>query len=70
MLHLQDPHLTYYLWPEAVECVIYLQNHSSTCALRDNKTPDKSFWNKKPNIAHLQEFSCKCWVLQQDKKET
>ena len=28
--------------------------------------PDEAFWSKKPNIAHLQEFECKCWVLQQD----
>ena len=39
-----------------------------TCALTDGKTPEEAFWNKKPNVSHLQEFSRKCWVLQQDKK--
>ena len=68
MLHSQDPHLAYYLWPEAVKYATYLRNHSLSHALRDNKTPDEVFWNKKPNIANLQEFSHICWVLQQDKK--
>ena len=68
MLHSQDPHLAYYLWPEAVKYATCLRNHSPTCALRDNKTPDEVFWNKKSNIVNLQEFGCKCWILQQDKK--
>ena len=68
MLHSQDPHLAYYLWPEAVKYATYLRNHSPTHALRDDKIPNEVFWNKKPNIANLQEFGRKCWVLQQDKK--
>ena len=68
MLHSQDPHLAYYLWPEAVKYATYLRNRSPTRALRDGKTPKEAFWNKKQNVSHLQEFSRKCWVLQQDKK--
>ena len=53
MLHSQDPHLAYYHWSEAVKYATYLQNGSPTCALRDGKTSEEAFWNKKPNVLHL-----------------
>ena len=43
ILHSQDPHLAYYLWPEAVKYATYLRNRSPTRASRDDKTPDEVF---------------------------
>ena len=33
-------------------------------------TPDEAFWGKKPLAAKLHEFGNKCWVLQQDGKNS
>ena len=68
MIHAHD--LPYNLWEEAVAYATYLKNRSPTCALKRHITPDESFWGKKPDISTLQEFGCKCWVLQQDGKNS
>jgi hypothetical protein len=68
MLHAHK--LPYFLWTEAVAYATYLKNRSPTRAIKDAKTPDEVFWGTKPNVANLQEFGRKCWVLQQDGKQS
>jgi hypothetical protein len=53
-------HLPRFLWPEAVAYATYLKNWSPTCALKNDVTPEEAFWNRKPDISTLQEFSTKC----------
>lgn len=36
--------------------------------MKNDITLEEAFWNRKPDISTLQEFSTKCWVLQQDGK--
>ena len=62
--------LPYNLWEEAVAYATHLKNRSPTHALTNHITPDEAFWNKKPDISALQEFGRKCWVLQQDGKNS
>jgi hypothetical protein len=47
-----DKGLPIFLWDEAVAHANYLQNKAPTGSLKD-KTPDKAWKGKKPNIAHL-----------------
>ena len=56
------------LWKEAIAYATYLKNRSLTQAIKDLKVPDEVFWGKKPDVSHLEEFSKKCWVLQQNEK--
>src|SRR5277367_2257249 len=51
-----------FLWDEAVSHVNYLQNRSSTVALK-SMTPQEAYTNKKPDVGHLREFGCDVWVL-------
>lgn len=60
---LQQHSLPPFLWPEALAYTMYLKNCSPTRALQADITPDKAFWNKKPDISALQEFGIDCWVL-------
>lgn len=68
MLHAHK--LPYFLWTEAIAYATYLKNRSPTRAIKNGKTPDEIFWGTKPNVANLQEFGIKCWVLQQDGKRS
>ncbi|KAJ3017425.1 hypothetical protein NUW54_g585 [Trametes sanguinea] len=58
-----------FLWPDAVEHITYLKNRSPTCGLV-GITPVKAWTGKKPDIANLQEWGAKCWVLISQIKQT
>ncbi len=51
------------LWPEAIAYVCYIKNRSPMRTLGSNTTLYKVFYNKKPNIARLQEFGIQCWIM-------
>jgi len=57
--------LPHFFWGEAILYATYLKNRSPHRAL-NGKTPEEIFSGTKPNIAHLERFGAKCWVLQQD----
>ena len=58
------------LWPEAVAYACYIKNRSPTRALGNNMTPHEVFYNKKLNIARLQEFGTKCWIMVPEQRHT
>ena len=41
---------------EAVECAAYIRNHTSTSAIKGNKTPFEFWSGKKPDVSHLKVF--------------
>jgi hypothetical protein len=51
-----------FLWDEAVAHAAYLRNRAPTQAL-NGKTPYEAWHGTKPNVAHLREFGCDVWVL-------
>jgi len=55
MLH--DQNLPKFLWGEATNTVVYVQNRVPHQAL-DNKTPKEMFIGAKPDIGHLRIFGC------------
>jgi hypothetical protein len=55
MLH--DHDLPKFLWEEACNTVVYLQNRSPHRVL-GNITLEEAFTGKKPNISHLRIFGC------------
>ena len=55
MLH--DQNLPKFLWAEACNTVVYLQNRSPHKVL-GNVTPEDAFIGKRPNIGHLCIFGC------------
>ena len=55
MLH--DQGLPKFLWGEASNTVVYVQNRCPHQAL-DFKTPEEVFTNKKPNVSHFRIFGC------------
>ena len=58
------------LWPEAIAYVCYIKNRSPTCTLGNNMTPHEVFYNKKLNIARLQEFGIKYWIMVPEQRHT
>ena len=68
MLHQHE--LPHSLWKEAIAYATYLKNRLLTHAIQDHKVPDEVFWGKRPDISCLREFGKKCWVLQQDGKNS
>jgi hypothetical protein len=55
MIH--DQGLPLFLWAEACNTVVYLQNRSPHRAL-GNVTPDEAFTGHKPQVGHLHIFGC------------
>lgn len=55
MIH--DQGLPLFLWAEACNTVVYLQNRSSHRAL-GNVTPKEAFFGKKPDVGHFHIFGC------------
>ena len=64
---LQARKLPQFLWELAVIHAGYIRNHAYTYTLQD-KTSFKAWENKKPNVAHLQEFGSPVWILNQGQK--
>lgn len=55
MMH--DQKLVKFLWGEVANIVVYVQNKTSHRAL-NNKTPEKVFTSKSPEVSHLKIFGC------------
>jgi hypothetical protein len=55
MIH--DQGLPLFLWAEACNTAVYLQNRSPHRAL-GNMTPDEAFTGQKPQVGHLRIFGC------------
>ncbi len=60
-----EKNLPTFLWDEAVAHAAYLRDRAPTRAL-NGKTPYEAWTGNKPNIAHLREFGCDVWVLDED----
>jgi Reverse transcriptase (RNA-dependent DNA polymerase) len=54
---------------EAVAHAAYLRNRAPTRAL-DGTTPYEAWTGQKPNVAHLREFGCDVWVLDESKNRS
>ena len=55
MMH--DQGLPLFLWAEACNTVVYLQNICPHSAVKD-MTPEEAFTGKKPHVDHLRIFGC------------
>jgi hypothetical protein len=67
MLH--DQNLPTFLWVEACNTTVYLQNRSPHKVL-GNVTPEEAFTRKKPDISHLKIFGCVAYCHIPAKKRT
>ena len=56
-----DQNLQPFLWGEASNTTIYIQNRCPHSHL-DHKTPEEVFFGKKPNISHLRIFGCPSFI--------
>src|SRR6267142_651689 len=56
-----------FLWEHAITHVAYIRNHAYSHAIGDS-TPYQRWYDRKPTISHLQEFSAPVWVLLQGQK--
>ncbi|MBO1694894.1 transposase, partial [Bacteroides uniformis] len=52
-----DKGLPKFLWGEAANTVVYIQNRCPHSAL-DSKTPEEVFSGKKPDVSHFRIFGC------------
>jgi transposase InsO family protein len=59
MIHDQD--LPIFLWPDACNTIVYVQNMSPHKILGD-KTPEEAFTGVKPEIGHLRIFGCLVYI--------
>jgi hypothetical protein len=59
MIH--DHELPMFLWAEACNTAIYVQNKSAQKILGD-KTPEEAFTGMKPEIGHLRIFGCALYI--------
>ena len=57
-----------FLWEQAVAHVAYIRHRAYTRTLEGEATPYEAWFRKKPEVAHLQEFSIPVWVLLQGQK--
>lgn len=57
------------LWAEAVNSAIYILNRT-TNSVQKYKTPFELWYNRKPNIAHIQEFGREIHVLEKPRKSS
>lgn len=55
MLHNQD--LSLFLWTEACNTAVYLQNRSSHRVV-GSRTPEEAFTRSRPNVGHFSMFGC------------
>ena len=54
--------LPYKFWAEPVECAAYIRNHTSTSAIKGNKTLLEVWNGKKPDFSHLTVFGCMAYT--------
>ena len=66
MLH--DQGLSLFLWVEACNTALYLQNKSPHRASR-HVTPEEAFSGKKPNVGHFRIFGCITYSCIPNKKK-
>ena len=52
-----DQGLPKFLWGEATNTIVYVQNRCPHSAL-DSRTPKEVFSSKKPNVSHFRVFGC------------
>ena len=64
---LADSRLPEFLWELAVRHAAYVQNLSYTKYI-PTATPYQLWYGKKPNVAHLREFSAPVWILAQGQR--
>jgi len=57
-----DSRLPASFWGDAVLTVQYIWNCVPSSALPDGQTPYEVFFNKKPDLSHLQVWGCQCFV--------
>eukprot|EP00253_Pinus_taeda_P009762 PITA_09762 len=67
MLH--DQGLPLFLWAEACNTAVYLQNRSPHCAL-GNLTPEEAFSGKKLDVEHVNIFGCLTYSYVPEKNRT
>ena len=60
--------LPQFLWEQAVANAVYVCNCAFTTSLR-NKIPYETWFKRRLNISHLQEFGAPVWILLQGQKE-
>ena len=66
MIHDQD--LPMYLWAEAAQTAVYVQNRLPHRAV-GNKTPEELFTGKKPKVSNFKIFGCPVYVhIPKDKR--
>ena len=51
-----------FLWEYAIQHTAYLHERTPTYPLK-GKMPYEAWYNRKPNVAHLQEFGAPVWIL-------
>ena len=59
MIH--DQSLRMFLWVDACNTAVYLQNRSPHSIL-EKKTPEEAFTGVKPEIGHLRIFGCPVYI--------
>jgi hypothetical protein len=67
MIHDQD--LPMFLWEEACNMTVYVQNRSPHKVLED-KTPEEAFFGVKPEIGHFHIFGCSVYIHVPAEKRT
>jgi hypothetical protein len=67
MIHDQD--LPMFLWAEACNTTVYVQNKSPHKVLED-KTPEEAFFGVKPEIGHFRIFGCPVYIHVPAEKRT
>jgi len=66
---LHDQSLPLFLWEEACNTAVYLQNMSPHRIL-GCKTPEEAFTRKKPEVGHFRIFGCHTYSRVPSKKRT
>ena|SRR6266851_6393880 len=56
--------LPVFLWEQAIAHAAYIQNRAYSSTIKVT-TPYQHWFNKKPDVSHLQEFGTPIWILLQ-----
>jgi Reverse transcriptase (RNA-dependent DNA polymerase)/GAG-pre-integrase domain len=57
-----------FLWAEAVNAQVYIENRLITKAVPDHKTPHEAFGRGKPSVAHLRVYGCAAYAMLEKSK--